>query len=543
MSVYKEFCEETFDKEGKLIDFSIKYKENFNFGYDVVDRIADEKPDKTALVWCNPEGEERIFSFSDIKELSDRAANVFLSYGIGKGDKVMTVLKRRYEYWYVIVALHKIGAIMVPVTHMLTESDIEYRVKAAKIKAVISVSDDAVCQRLVNVKNSCEELQTLFSVKRINDEFVDFEEALSNAKTSLERIPVMAKDAMAIYFTSGTTGQPKGVVHDNTYPLAHIVTAKYWQEVQDGGLHFTVAETGWAKTAWGKIYGQWLVGSAVMVFDFDNFDPRQIETIINRYNVTTFCAPPTIYRYMVMKNISNLKGIKKAVTAGEALSPDIFRKFLKLTGINLIEGYGQTETTLILANFDARMDKIGSMGRPSPMYTIKAIKDDGTFAKPGETGEIVVIPKNGLTQDGVFSAYHDNKQMYEYVWRDGIYHTGDSARVDEDGYFWFEGRVDDVIKTGGYRVGPFEIESVISEHPAVAESSVIGIPDSSRGQVIKAVIVLKDGIEPTVKLQKEIRDFCNKKMAEYKWIKIIEFVSELPKTISGKTIKGKLREM
>lgn len=541
MSIYKEFCEEIFDNEGKLTDFRIKYDENFNFGYDVVDRIAAEEPDKTALVWCNPEGEERIFSFAEIKKLSDKAVNVFRSYGIGKGDRVMTVLKRRYEYWYVIVALHKLGAVMVPVTHMLTELDLEYRVKAADIKAVVSVTDEEVCQRLINVKASCSELEVLFSVKKSIDGFVDFEKEIEKADNRIEREDVLAKDPMAIYFTSGTTGQPKGVVHDNTYPLAHMITAKYWQEAEDGGLHFTVAETGWAKTAWGKIYGQWLVGSAVMVFDFDTFDPRQIETVINRYNVTTFCAPPTIYRYMVMKNISNLKGLKKAVTAGEALSTDVFRKFKELTGLTLIEGYGQTETTLLLANFDGKPEKTGSMGRPSPMYNIKAVKEDGTFAEAGETGEIVVLPKEDKKQIGVFAAYHENPDMYEYVWRDGIYHTGDSARVDEDGYFWFEGRVDDVIKTGGYRVGPFEIENILAEHPAVAECSVVGVPDHSRGQAIKAVVVLTEGNEPTRALQKEIKEFCNRRLAEYKWVRIVEFVKELPKTISGKTIKGKIR--
>lgn len=541
MSIYKEFCEEIFDDEGRLTDFIIKYDEDFNFGYDVVDRIASEEPDKTALVWCNPEGEERVFSFGEIKTLSDKAANVFKSYGIGKGDKVMTVLKRRYEYWYVIVALHKLGAVMVPVTHMLRESDLEYRVKAAGIKAAVSVTDKEVCRRLKNVKETCSELEFLFSVKESIEGFVDFEKAIESADGHFEKEAVLAKDPMAIYFTSGTTGQPKGVVHDNTYPLAHMITAKYWQEAEDGGLHFTVAETGWAKTAWGKIYGQWLVGSAVMVFDFDNFDPRQIETIINRYNVTTFCAPPTIYRYMVMKNISNLKGLKKAVTAGEALSIDVFRKFRELTGLTLIEGYGQTETTLLLANFDGKPEKTGSMGRPSPMYDIKAVKEDGTFAKAGETGEIVVIPKKGEKQIGVFAAYHENPEMYGYVWRDGIYHTGDSARVDEDGYFWFEGRVDDVIKTGGYRVGPFEIENILAQHPAVAECTVVGVPDPSRGQAIKAAVVLNEGESPSKELQKEIKEFCNKQLAEYKWIRIIEFVKELPKTISGKTIKGKIR--
>ncbi|MBQ4340459.1 MAG: AMP-binding protein, partial [Firmicutes bacterium] len=481
MSIYKEYCEEIFDESGKLKDLRVKYDPDFNFGYDVVDRYGKEEPDKTALVWCCPDGEERIFTFKEIMELSNKALNVFKSYGIKKGDKVMTVLKRRYEYWYVSVALHKLGALIVPVTHMLTEEDLAYRIKSANIKAAISVTDKEVCDKLKTVKNMCSELEVMFSVKKTDDCFVNFEKEVDNASPVCDREEVYAADAMAIYFTSGTTGQPKGVIHDNTYPLAHIVTAKYWQGAEENGLHFTVAETGWAKTSWGKIYGQWLVGSAVMVFDFDNFDPRQIETIINRYSVTTFCAPPTIYRYMVMKNITDLKCLKKAVTAGEALGKDVFDKFRKLTGMDLTEGYGQTETTLLLANFDGRIDKTGSMGKPSPMYDVKAVKEDGSFAGAGEVGEIVVIPKEGKKQTGVFCDYHENPQMYEYVWRDGIYHTGDSARIDEDGYYWFEGRIDDVIKTGGYRVGPFEIESVLSLHPAVVECSVVGVPDPSRG--------------------------------------------------------------
>lgn len=541
MSIYKEYCEEMFDESGKLTDLRVKYDADFNFGYDVVDRYGKEEPEKIALVWCCPDGEERIFTFKEIMELSNKALNVFKSYGIKKGDKVMTVLKRRYEYWYVSVALHKLGALIVPVTHMLTEEDLAYRIKSANIKAAISVTDKEVCDKLKTVKNMCSELEVMFSVKKTDDCFVDFEKEVDNASPVCDREEVYAADAMAIYFTSGTTGQPKGVIHDNTYPLAHIVTAKYWQGAEENGLHFTVAETGWAKTSWGKIYGQWLVGSAVMVFDFDNFDPRQIETIINRYSVTTFCAPPTIYRYMVMKNITDLKCLKKAVTAGEALSKDVFHKFRKLTGMDLTEGYGQTETTLLLANFDGRIDKTGSMGKPSPMYDVKAVKEDGSFAGAGEVGEIVVIPKEGKKQTGVFCAYHENPQMYEYVWRDGIYHTGDSARIDEDGYFWFEGRIDDVIKTGGYRVGPFEIESVLSLHPAVVECSVVGVPDPSRGQAIKAVAVLDPAYEASKELQKEIKEFCNTRLAEYKWVRIVEFVKELPKTISGKTIKSKIR--
>ncbi len=544
MSIYKDFCDEKFDDKGRLVGFDIKYKDDFNFGYDVVDRIAAEEPDKRAVVWCNTEGEEHIFSFKDMSVLSNKAANVYKAYGIGKGDRVMTVLKRRYEYWYTSVALHKLGAVMVPVTHMLTEKDLEYRIKAAGIKAVVAVDDKEVCKKLQNVKNTCRELETVFTVKPsqlAGTDFIDLSAAVEKADSSFERVDVKALDPMAVYFTSGTTGQPKGVMHNNTYPLAHIITAKYWQGAEENGLHFTMAETGWAKTSWGKIYGQWLVGSAVMIFDFDNFDPRQVEGVINKYQVTTFCAPPTIYRYMVKKNISGLKSLKKAVTAGEALSADIFRKFKELTGKHLVEGFGQTETTLLLADFDADESKIGALGKPSPMYDVHLVDEDGNEVPVGENGEIVIIPPTDKKQIGVFSGYYDNPAMYDYVWRGGVYHTGDLARADEDGYFWFQGRIDDVIKTGGYRVGPFEVESVLSEHPAVLECSVVGVPDESRGQIIRADVVLAPGFEASRELNREIKEFCNTRMAEYKWIKIIEFVAELPKTISGKTIKKRVK--
>ncbi len=544
MSIYKDFCNEKFDDKGRLVGFDIKYKDDFNFGYDVVDRIAAQEPDKRAVVWCNTEGEERIFTFKDMSILSNKAANVYKSYGITKGDRVMTVLKRRYEYWYTSVALHKLGAVMVPVTHMLTEKDLEYRIKAAGIKAVVAVDDKEVCRKLKNVKSVCDELKTVFTVKPPQLEgtdFIDLSAEVERADSSFERVDVKALDPMAVYFTSGTTGQPKGVMHNNTYPLAHIITAKYWQGAEENGLHFTMAETGWAKTSWGKIYGQWLVGSAVMIFDFDNFDPRQVESVINKYQVTTFCAPPTIYRYMVKKNISGLKSLKKAVTAGEALSADIFRKFKELTGMHLVEGFGQTETTLLLADFDADESKIGALGKPSPMYDVHLIDEDGNEVPVGENGEIVIIPPADKKQIGVFSGYYDNPAMYDYVWRGGVYHTGDLARADEDGYFWFQGRIDDVIKTGGYRVGPFEVESVLSEHPAVLECSVVGVPDESRGQIIRADVVLAPGFVASRELNKEIKEFCNTRMAEYKWIKIIEFVAELPKTISGKTIKKRIK--
>lgn len=541
MSIYRQFCEERFDEGGNLIDFKIKYPENFNFGYDVVDSIADTEPEKTALVWCNTEGKELLLTFNDMKVLSNKAANVFRAHGIAKGDKVLVMLKRHYEYWYTAVALHKLGAVLVPVTHMLTVEDIEYRINSAGIKGVVCTSDDDAPQKILLAKQSCKSLCALWTVQKTVDGYENLTEELAEASQILERQKTLAAEPMIMYFTSGTTGYPKGVIHDHTYPLSHIITAKYWQNVTDGGLHFTVAETGWGKTSWGKIYGQWLAGSAVMVFDFDNFEPKQLMTIINRYKVTTFCAPPTVYRYLVKKGMVDMPSLKHATTAGEALNPEVFNHFTEQSGIPLMEGFGQTETVLILANLAGSISRPGSMGKPSPLYCVGLLREDGTPADVGEIGEIVIIPKEDGGQAGIFIGYHDNPDLYEYVWRGGVYHTGDTAWKDKDGYFWFNGRIDDVIKTGGFRVGPFEIENVLMKHPAVMECSVIGVPDELRGQAIKAVVVLSPGYEATVPLQKEIREFCNTRVAEYKWIRFIEFVASMPKTISGKIRKIELR--
>ena len=346
---------------------------------------------------------------------------------------------------------------------------------------------------------------------------------------------------MLLYFTSGTTGYPKGVIHDGTYPLAHIVTAKYWQQAEDGGLHFSVAETGWAKASWGKLYGQWLVGSAVMVYDFENFDPKQLVAIINRYGVTSFCAPPTVYRYLVRKGIAKMPTLKHAVTAGETLSPEVFRKFTKSTGLTLCEGYGQTETTLLLANFNGDEAEAGAMGRPSPFYNIRLQDQCGNPVAPGEIGEIVIVPPENERQPGIFTGYLNNDEQYRYMWRGGVYHTGDAAYMDENGRYRFHGRFDDIIKTGGFRVGPYEIENILMEHPAVVECSVIGVKDSLRGQAIKAFIVPGKSWAADEQLAQEIKSFCNHRLAEYKWIRIIEFTDEMPKTISGKIRKNEQR--
>lgn len=541
MSIYKQYCNEIVDENGRLQKLTLEYPDNFNFGYDVVDKIADETPEKRALVWCNVEGEEHIFSFADIKKYSNQMANVFRSAGIGHGDRVILILKRHYEYWFAAVALHKLGAVMIPATHMLTVSDFVYRIKSSKAKAIVCTTQNEVPEKITAALKEADMTAKLWCVQKDADGFENLTEAMREAPEKFERVQTLATDPMMLYFTSGTTGYPKGVIHEHSYPLAHIVTAKYWHQAEDNGLHFTVAETGWAKASWGKIYGQWLVGSAVMVYDFDNFEPKQLTAVINRYGVTSFCAPPTVYRYLVRKGIPDMPPLKHATTAGEMLAPEVFRKFTERTGLQLCEGYGQTETTLLMANFKGYEAVEGSMGTPSPFYNIELRGKNGKSVDTYEIGEVVIVPEKAGKQPGVFAAYLDNEEQYSYVWRDGVYHTGDAAYMDENGRYWFHGRFDDIIKTGGFRVGPYEVENVLMEHPAVVECSVIGVPDALRGQSIKAVIVLGAGYEPSQELELEIKNFCNQKLAEYKWIRIIEFVTEMPKTISGKIQKTVLR--
>ncbi|MEE0109337.1 MAG: AMP-binding protein [Oscillospiraceae bacterium] len=541
MSIYKHFCVEQLDKTGTLTGISFHYPDNFNFGYDVVDAIAMESPEKRAMVWCNTEGEERTFTFGDIRRLSDRTANVLRSADVKRGDHVMVCLKKHFEFWYVSIALHKLGAVMVPVTHMLTVKDLLYRMDCIAVKAIICTPQNGVP---ANMRTAAEEKApecALFTVQEDVPGFQNLTKAVEAASEDLPRQETCVTDPMLLYFTSGTTGYPKGVIHDFSYPLAHVVTAKYWQQAEDGGLHFTVAETGWAKSSWGKLYGQWLIGSAVMVFDFDNFDPKQLCTVINQYGVTSFCAPPTVYRYLTRKGIPEMPTLRHAVTAGEQLNPEVSRRFTQRTGLPLMEGYGQTETTVLLANFRGSENVVGSLGRPSPQYRVELRTSDGAMAPVGEIGEIVVVPKDGKRPIGIFSAYLNDPERYENAWRGGVYHTGDSAWQDADGNFWFHGRFDDLIKTGGFRVGPYEVENVLHEHPAVLECAVVGIPDEARGQAIKAFVVLNQGYAAGKDMEKELREFSNARMAEYKWIRVIEFVDTIPKTISGKICKAALR--
>ncbi len=541
MSIYQKFCKEVTDNEGNLKSISLDYPENFNFGYDVVDAVADTEPQKTALVWCNTENQEHIFTFSDVKKFSNQMANVFKKSGLKRGDRVMVVLKRHYEYWFATVALHKLGITMIPATHMLTVNDLVYRVKASKVSAIVCTAQNDVPEKIKSALEKAQTTCTLWTVQTNAEGFRNLTDEMQSASDELSRAETHVTDHMLLYFTSGTTGYPKGVIHDFSYPLAHIVTAKYWHQAVDGGLHFTVAETGWAKASWGKIYGQWLIGSAVMVYDFDNFDPKQLTSVINKYGVTSFCAPPTVYRYLVRKGIPDMPSLKHASTAGEMLAPEVFRLFTERTGLPLCEGYGQTETTLLMGNFKGQTPVEGSMGTISPFYNIELRGKNGEPTPVGEIGEVVIVPPQHGRQVGVFCDYLDNKEQYDYVWRGGVYHTGDAAYMDENGRYWFHGRFDDIIKTGGFRVGPYEVENVLMEHPAVTECSVIGVPDALRGQAIKAVIILSQGFEASKELEKEIKDFCNSKLAEYKWIRIIEFTKEMPKTISGKIRRTELR--
>lgn len=534
MTMDQKFCQETRDSRGVLQKVALEYENNFNFAYHVADVLAQKYPKRRALVWCNMENEEHVFTFAQMKSGSDRMANAFRAQGIGRGDRVMLILKRHYEYWFAVLALHKLGAVAIPATHMLTVPDLVYRFREAEIKAVVATPQNGVPERIRQAAKQVSFPITCFSVQKDVEGFLNLTQEAEKASPDFSPVATRAEDPMLLYFTSGTTGEPKGVFHDFAYPLAHIVTAKYWQGAREGGLHFTVAETGWAKASWGKLYGQWLVGSAVMVYDFDNFDPRQLTEIINRYGVTSFCAPPTVYRYLVRKGIPSMPSLEHASTAGEMLAPEVFRKFTQSTGIPLSEGYGQTETALLMANFGDRKPEEGSMGTPSPLYDIRLYDKNGKPAADGSIGEVVIVPEGGKRPAGVFSGYLNNREQYEKVWRGGVYHTGDSAYRDSRGKYWFCGRFDDVIKTGGFRVGPDEVEHVVMEYPGVRECSVVGIPDPLRGQAIKAFVSLSGECAPSPALALDIKNFCNQKLAEYKWIRIVEFVDHMPKTISGK---------
>jgi len=528
-------------------NFSITIPESFNYAYDVADEIARREPDRVALIWCDDKGNEAVFTFGQLKRYSDKAASFFRSVGIGKGDPVMLVLKRRYEFWFCLLGLHKLGAVAIPATHLLTSKDIVYRCNAADIRMVVAVNDPEV---ILHVEESLEKSPTLRCKAVLDtdrDGWLNFSTELEKAPEDFRR-PVgedreSNDDISLLYFTSGTTGMPKMVRHDFVYPLGHILTANYWQCVQDGGIHLTIADTGWAKAVWGKIYGQWLSGGAVFVYDYDKFTPKNLLEVIARYGITTFCAPPTIYRFLIKEDFSglDLSRLKYCVIAGEPLNPEVYNQFLKKTGIRLMEGYGQTECTLAIATYPWMEPKPGSMGKPSPMYDMDIVTEELKSCEVGEEGQII-IRTDRKKPVGMFSGYHRDPDMTRRVWHDGIYNTGDMAWRVEDGYYWFVGRSDDVIKSSGYRIGPFEVESALLEHPAVMECAITAVPDEIRGQIVKATVVLTREYAPSDDLVEELQEHVRKLTAPYKYPRSIEFLPELPKTISGKIRRVEIRE-
>jgi acetyl-CoA synthetase len=530
-----------------LENFQVRVPENFNFAYDVVDHLAQTKPNKVAIVWYNENGETKTFNFKDLKYYSDKAANLFKNIGIKKGDPVMLILKRRYEFWFCLLALHKLGAITIPATHLLTTNDIIYRNNAADVKMIVTVNEEEVIEHIEKAEHQSPSLKTKVLLGGARDGWVDFDSGLKNASEVFDRpsgeLANTNHDISLLYFTSGTTGHPKMVQHNFTYPLGHIVTAKYWQNVIDGGLHLTVADTGWAKAMWGKIYGQWISGSAIFVYDFDKFNPQKMLETIEKFQITTFCAPPTIYRFLINEDISkyDLKHLKYCVVAGEPLNPEVYHQFFNATGIKLMEGYGQTELTVVLATFPWMKPKPGSMGKPTPGYDVDIIDEEGNSCGIGEEGQIIIRTDKGKPV-GMFDGYYRDEEMTNKVWRDDIYYTGDMAWRDEDGYYWFVGRSDDVIKSSGYRIGPFEVESALIEHPAVLECAITAVPDEIRGQVVKATVVLSKGYTPSEELKVELQDHVKRVTAPYKYPRIIDFVDELPKTISGKIRRVEIRE-
>ncbi len=528
-------------------EFKINIPDNFNFAYDVVDETALRTPDKTAMVWCDDNGNEAIFTFGQMKYFSDKAANFFRSAGIRKGDPVMLILKRHYEFWFCTLALNKIGAITIPATHLLSTKDIIYRNNAADIRMIVCIPDPMVIEHIEESESLSPTLKYKVVVGLEREGWLNFTDGIEKSSAVFQRPAgkeaTSNSDIMLLYFTSGTTGMPKMVNHDFVYPLGHILTAKYWQNVEDDGLHFTVADTGWAKSAWGKIYGQWLSGSAVMTYNYDKFVPKNLMEVIEKHKVVTFCAPPTIYRFLIKEDLSkyDLSHLKYCVVAGEPLNPEVFKQFYEKTGLKLMEGFGQTECTVAVATFPWMDPKPGSMGKPSPGYDIVIVDEDGNPCEVGNEGEIVIRTAKEKPV-GMFNGYYRDEDLTRKVWSDGIYRTGDMAWYDEDGYFWFVGRADDVIKSSGYRIGPFEVESALMEHPAVLECAITAVPDPDRGQIVKATVVPSKNYHPSEELAKELQEHVKKVTAPYKYPRIVEFVTELPKTISGKIRRVQIRE-
>jgi acetyl-CoA synthetase len=534
------------NQEDFKANFKINVPENFNFAYDIADEWAKIQPDKKALCWINDKGEHIEFTFKEIKEKSDAAASYFQSLGIGKGNMVMLILKRRYWYWFAILGLHKIGAVAIPATHLLTKKDIIYRCNAADINAIVCVGENSVIEQVDGALPDCPTLKRRISIgPEIPAGWSDFRKGLEDAKPFVKpENPSNNEDIMLLYFTSGTTGEPKMVIHNYIYPLGHIITAGYWQNLKEGDLHLTVADTGWAKAAWGKLYGQWIMGACIFVYDHEKFTAADMLRVMQDYKVTSFCAPPTVYRFLIPEDISkyDLSALKYCEVAGEPLNPVVYEAFYKATGVKMMEGFGQTETTVSIANYPWMEPKPGSMGIPSPAYDMDLLTVDGRSAEDGEQGEII-FRTDRFKPVGLFMGYYRDPELTRHVYHDHVYYTGDIAWRDEDGYYWFVGRNDDVIKSSGYRIGPFEVESALMTHPAVVECAITGVPDEIRGQVVKATIILAGQYKAKAgpDLIKEMQDHVKKITAPYKYPRIIEFVDELPKTISGKIRRVQIR--
>lgn len=544
--IYEQFVQAKVDQNGCVREVSFKHEDTFNFAYDIVDELAKKNPDKLAMLHLDVNGFERRFTFSDVSRQSAKAANYFRSLGIQKGDRVMLVLKRHYQFWTAIIALHKLGAIAIPATSQLVKKDFEYRFNAAGVSAIICTPDDNVPEQIELALPSSPTLKTRIIVSEKREGFEFFDEGIESFSDAFPRpegaAAASGDDLMLMFFTSGTTGYPKIATHSYKYALGHFLTAKYWHNVNPDGLHFTISDTGWGKALWGKLYGAWMCEAAVFTYDFERFNAHEILPMFAKYNITTFCAPPTMYRFLIREDLSkyDLSSIEHATVAGEALNLEVYNKFLEATGIRLMEGFGQTETTLTVGNFVGMKVKPGSMGKPSCLYDVDIVNADGTSVAVGEVGEIVVRTdkKNSC---GLFRGYYRDDEKTLEVWHDGAYHTGDTAWRDEDGYFWYVGRTDDLIKSSGYRIGPFEIESVLMELPYVLECAVTAAPDEIRGQVVKATIVLTRGTVGSDELKKEIQKYVKEHTAPYKYPRIVEFVDELPKTISGKIRRVELR--
>ncbi|MDD4315932.1 MAG: AMP-binding protein [Clostridia bacterium] len=544
--LYKKFMQETVDENGLLKKLTYTIPEDFNFGFDVVDAIAAKNAAKKAMIWMSNEGEVRNFTFDDIMRYSNKVANYFVKNGIKKGDKVMLVLKRRFEFWFCIVALHKIGAIVIPATHQLMKKDFVYRFRAANICGIVCTPDDGVCDEAEKAFAEYDGIKFKSIIKGSREGWDFFDDGIA-AESDVFARPTGAaaatiKDIMIMYFTSGTTGYPKIAVHNFDYPIGHITTAVWWHDIDTEGVHFTISDTGWAKSVWGKLYGQWIAEGCIFTYDFEKFKASDILSLFSRFKITTFCAPPTMYRFFIKEDLYkyDLSSLKHATIAGEALNPEVFKQFYNATGLKLMEGFGQTEATVMLGNLKGMIPKPGSMGKPNPQYDIDLVDHEGKTVADGVAGEIVVKIGKDIPV-GLFKGYYKDEMKTREVWCDGVYHTGDTAWRDEDGYYWYVGRSDDIIKSSGYRIGPFEIESVIMEHPSVMECAVTGEPDAVRGMAVKATIVLIKGVEPTDALKKEIQDFVKHNTAPYKYPRVVEFVTELPKTISGKIRRTEIR--